>query len=479
MGLIQSVAGNNGASGNYGITIGATKAGSLLVMIEADYASAPSAPTIPTDTNGDTFLLAGTFLATGRLTVYYLPNCTAGNVLVTVKPASGASSAVVMEFDSIALANPLDAICGSLVAVTSQTTFTSQTLSSTQDVLAIGAVYNRAGSNASYAASGNWLALTDSPNSADGDELFTEYIFNGKKGHFTAQGTNASRSQWGALVLFKMAAPYPAEKGIRPSMLLDFETSSDATVLTNAIMLASTKGGNGSWALAPSTPSALTIATLAQQRLLAHVTLDGTRLPLDAGTRGVAFDPTQNTAMTATCTLQINSLKMSAGFFVKSPNATDLAAQFFSVFNINGAGGSDYAVAQFTAGVLLLECVSGDSAGITVQASKWYWVTLQYVQGGTHSLALYDADTLAQVGSLQQKAATGSFAPVGFAFGQTHNTTAGTGPYYFDNIIVDYVDAIFPLLPTERIVGMPFSGSGLGSRNIGVSGGLSRSEWLS
>lgn len=80
---------------------------------------------------------------------------------------------------------------------------------------------------------------------------------------------------------------------------------------------------------------------------------------------------------------------------------------------------------------------------ITLANATWYWVTLQYVQNGTSSLAVYDTAG-AQVGSTVTGTAPNYIAN-SVRFG-TYAVASST-PTYFDEIYIDYADATFPLGP--------------------------------
>src|SRR5437899_3923296 len=59
-----------GASGAYSGTVTSTGAGHLLTVVEFDYAANPSAPSLVTDTNGDTWTQACTFNNPGLVTFF-------------------------------------------------------------------------------------------------------------------------------------------------------------------------------------------------------------------------------------------------------------------------------------------------------------------------------------------------------------------------------------------------------------------------
>jgi hypothetical protein len=133
------------------------------------------------------------------------------------------------------------------------------------------------------------------------------------------------------------------------------------------------------------------------------------------------------------------------GFFFK---ITVSDTNYYSVFNINGRSGLDYAVLNIQDGAMRLEVGSQiNSAPINISPNTWYWVTMQYNAGGTHHLQVYDTTNWTLLGDISN-GATGNDSPGGISMGRTGSETGYPSAYwYYDNIIVDYLTAKFPIVP--------------------------------
>ena len=90
---------------------------------------------------------------------------------------------------------------------------------------------------------------------------------------------------------------------------------------------------------------------------------------------------------------------------------------------------------------------------VPVTVGKVYWVNMQFDgTAGVVNGAVFDPDNgFAQVGSTMQAESAGAEVVTGIAFGQTSahgNHSNATSQSYFDNILIDYTNAAFPLLPS-------------------------------
>jgi hypothetical protein len=232
--------------------------------------------------------------------------------------------------------------------------------------------------------------------------------------------------------------------GPPPSAYIDFESSTDGTTIDTGILAASTHCGNGIWSLTPSPITGMTISTDAQKELPSPVTTCGTQYGDAAGTRGLRYDVSQ-TSRYAAYNWSTTSSSASVGFFYK---ITVSDTNYYSVFNINGRSGLDYAVLNVHDGAMRLEVGSQiSSAPITISPDTWYWVTMQYNAGGTHHLQVYDTTSWALLGDISN-GATGNDSPDGISMGRTRMETGYPSAYwYYDNIVIDYLTAKFPIVP--------------------------------
>jgi len=230
--------------------------------------------------------------------------------------------------------------------------------------------------------------------------------------------------------------------GPPPSAYIDFESSTDGSIVTTDILAAGTHCGNGLWSLTPATLTGLTISTDAQQFLPSPVTSCGTQYSDAGSTRGLRYDISQTNQYAAYSWLT-PSMSASAGFFFK---ITVSDQNFYSVFGITASAG-DYAVLHIQGGMMALETLSGVSDPIPISPNVWYWVTIQYNAGGTHYMKVYDPTTWLLLGSVS-RGATGNYAPDGIAIGRPGGETGyPSGYWYYDNIVIDYLTAKFPIVP--------------------------------
>ena len=234
----------------------------------------------------------------------------------------------------------------------------------------------------------------------------------------------------------------PLGGGPPPSMYIDFESSADGTTITPDILAAGTHCGNGVWSLSTTPITGMTISTSAQQHLPSPVTTCGVQYTDATGTRGLQYDMSQ-TERNATYTWSTTASSASAGFFyqtmISDPN-------YYTVFNIDGGGG-DYAALNVHDGAMYLETNAGLSDPTPISPNVWYWVTIQYNAGGTHNMQVYDSATFTLLGSVSAPA-TGNYPATDIKIGRNGSEPGfPSASWYYDNVIVDYLTAKFPILP--------------------------------
>jgi uncharacterized protein YjdB len=187
----------------------------------------------------------------------------------------------------------------------------------------------------------------------------------------------------------------------------------------------------------------MTISTNAQKQLPSPVTTCGAQYTDAPGTRGLQYDMSQ-TGRYAAYKWSTTSSSASVGFFYK---ITVSDQNYYSVFAITASGG-DYTVPHIQGGSMYLETVTGVSNPIPMSPNVWYWITMQYNAGGTHYMQLYDTTSWTLLGSVT-RAASGNYKPNGIEIGRAGSEPGYPAAYwYYDNIIVDYVRATFPILPS-------------------------------
>ena len=229
--------------------------------------------------------------------------------------------------------------------------------------------------------------------------------------------------------------------GPPPSAYIDFESSTDGTTIDTGILAASTHCGNGIWSLSTDPIIGMTISTEGQEQLHSPVTTCGTQYSDAAGTRGLQYDMSQ-TARRVSYMWSTTSSSASVGFFF---NITVSDTNYYTVFNI--AGGLDYAALNIHNGAMALETKSGNSNPIPMSPNVWYWITIQYNAGGTHQMQVYDTTNWMLLGS-GSGAAYGNYPPTGIEIGRNGSEPGFPSAYwYYDNIVIDYLTAKFPILP--------------------------------
>ena len=227
-------------------------------------------------------------------------------------------------------------------------------------------------------------------------------------------------------------------------MHIDFESGLDGAPLTTAMLTAATHCGNGSW-VAP-TQHGLAIATNGEQPLHTPVNVCGSQYADATGTRGLRWDMTQLGDTYAQYFYTTTSTSVSAGFFFM---VTDLSQiyNWYSIFDIDGGDGLDYATLHIHGGAMYLETNAGITNAIPVNANTWYWVTLQYNAGGTHHMQVYETTNWTLYGS-SSGPSTGTDLPNQIRIGRTGSESGLPKAYwYYDNVILDYGKAQFPILP--------------------------------
>jgi hypothetical protein len=237
----------------------------------------------------------------------------------------------------------------------------------------------------------------------------------------------------------------------------DMEAGNDGDLLTPAIMNASSHGAGSTWSI----NGRMWVSTRHPANLPGPVTVGGATYNGTGGTRSWMFHD-NNELNYVKCTLPGSYSKITVGCYY----ATGVTIPWVQFDSINFLE-----VTRETWGVLQVEtedpggpylrCHSASAGSKTtyspthvkVEPGKLYWVNLHFDgDAGTVSGAVFNpAAGFAQVGKTMVARSTVAAKVYGsIRFGQTSahgNHPDATTQSYFDNIIVDYTDAKFPLLP--------------------------------
>jgi hypothetical protein len=240
----------------------------------------------------------------------------------------------------------------------------------------------------------------------------------------------------------------------------DMESGHDGDLLTPAIMNASSHGGGSTWTI----QGRMWVSTRNSTSLPGPVNVDGVTYPGTGGSRSWMFND-NNQLNFCKCSLPGRYSKITVACYYAT-GVTIPWVQFDSINFIE--------VTQRSFGVLQVEtedrggpylrCHSASAGGkttyspqhIKVAVGKPYWVNLHFDgDAGTVSGAVFDpANDFAQVGpTMVSQSTVGAQVYGSIRFGQTSahgNHPDATSQSYFDNVIVDFTNAAFPLLPISR-----------------------------
>ncbi len=439
-------------SGNYNCTIASSGAGNLITVVEFNYGTDPGVPSVPTDTNGDTFVQACTLNdGLGRSTLSYLANSTAGNTTVTVRPSSGASSAVVDEWSGVATSSPFIGCTGAQIYNDSLGYFFGAPVYGDQNVLALGWSYDRQASNRTYASDDNWATGLMVPQSSDGDEGFRQYIVNGLAGQFAARGTiNTASSTNTSTGLFKSAVA-GTSADIKPSVYVDFESGSNGSAINAAAINADSNGSGVRWT---GGGSGWTFASAGQKTLHTPVAVNGLQYTDVSGAMGAKYDMSVSPGSSFQYLFPINTTSASLGVYFLIHDPVDNDSSYYSEFGISGGGGGDYVTLQLhglgttpATVEVVLEAHAGDSGTtLAISTDTWYWGTVQYNATGSHYIKIYETATWTLVGTLSAAAEGGIAADKALIGGPPE---AGNNATYIlmDNLVIDHVNGTFPIGP--------------------------------
>ncbi len=235
------------------------------------------------------------------------------------------------------------------------------------------------------------------------------------------------------------------------------ESGKDGDLLTPAIMNASSHGGRSKW----SVNGRMWVATRNPTNLPGSVTIEGVTYSGIGGARSWMFND-NNQLNYVKCTVPGSYSKITVACYYAT-GVTIPWVQFDSINFIE--------VTERTWGVLQVEtedkggpylrCHSASAGSKTtyspthvkVVVGKPYWVNLHFDgNAGTVSGAVFDpARGFAQVGTtMVAKSTAGAKVYGSIRFGQTSahgNHPDAKSQSYFDNIVVDYSNAVFPLMP--------------------------------
>jgi hypothetical protein len=248
---------------------------------------------------------------------------------------------------------------------------------------------------------------------------------------------------------------------------LHCNTSSPGTVLTITILGACDQSGNlANWKLNPNPPTGFTIAA-SQGSMGGSITVGGTTYPVGTATQSMALDNSNNFTYVTSYNIPANTTKAVANGFITFGD-NDLGT--------NGGNDSDLIIfTDYISSAEVLQLVNGNgcycvrveaggkgtggtrhSPNINVTPGYRYSFSIMFDEvNGVGSLAIFDPNTnFAQVGttvSVDMNVTTGPTGNnpglAGFRFGNGEVATSPGTTTYFEDLMLDWTNHIFPNFP--------------------------------
>ncbi|PYR31829.1 MAG: hypothetical protein DMF90_24850 [Acidobacteria bacterium] len=225
------------------------------------------------------------------------------------------------------------------------------------------------------------------------------------------------------------------------------------TVVTSDVMSNGTIGVHDGWTV---DPNAFTVGAHQIDRAGA-VTVDGVVYPTSHPSKSLALDHASNFSLVHVFIPPGHRAVTVAGYITFGvPQVDSSVSQLFDYVGILGEVTGGFAVLQLNNGAdgvyaLNLEASEGGthhSANIVITPGATYWCVLKAdFVGGTAYLNVYDATQRTLVGAVTTAMTTGEDA-IMISMGNGEIGTASGATSYFENMVIDYTQGVFPLGPT-------------------------------
>jgi hypothetical protein len=234
----------------------------------------------------------------------------------------------------------------------------------------------------------------------------------------------------------------PKYPGFAYDMWIDFEQDKLGSLVTARELAHSTHGASGSWDTSHAR-SHLTSAAAGEDP--AHA------ITGDTGTRGLAYDLGLGGEGWVQWALPAAKHSLSFGLWYRTYRAPpwDEGPHFITLYN-NSYGPmerfSDERSGFTNARQVRISPLDDSITGIA--DNTWYWFTMRWVQGSTGNAQVYDSN-LKLIGAATFHDSIN--VPLqGILIGNSASANSRPGQtIYFDDLIVDYTSAAFPLLPKK------------------------------
>ena len=223
-------------------------------------------------------------------------------------------------------------------------------------------------------------------------------------------------------------------------MWVDFEQCTIGAVMNATELAESTHGAAGTWDVSNNAAGLLTTQSAGEDQ--------GHAATGDTGNRGMAYDVSTGTEDYIEWNLPAAQSSLSFGLWYKTgvPGTYTEGPHFVTLYNFGYGTMERLSDERSSADNTRQIRVSPLDVAVPVSDNTWYWVTVKFVLGGTGSFSVYDT-SLSLVGSVNYTDYT--FSPTqAILLGNTSGVSGQSGEVtYYDDLIVDYTHANFPLLP--------------------------------
>jgi hypothetical protein len=286
------------------------------------------------------------------------------------------------------------------------------------------------GSTQNITASSTWSSSNSAAATINGSGLVTSVA----AGNTTIAAGSGSINASTNLSVVSGTFPY-----IPYDMYIDFEHDTVGAAMNATELAASSHGAAGAWSvLDPS--NLLTTQSAAQE--------PSNALTGDTGNRGMAYSLANGGAGNIQWSLPASQSTFSFGLWYKTgqPGPWVEGPHLVTLYNW-GAGNLLRLSDERSSGNNARQIrVSPLDNAVTVTDNTWYWLTMKWTQHGAGTFNVYDT-SFNLVGSVNFTDTFNSPAQA-ILLGNTSPTPGQPGiTTYYDDFIIDYTDANFPLLP--------------------------------
>lgn len=229
------------------------------------------------------------------------------------------------------------------------------------------------------------------------------------------------------------------------SITVDLWQTFEFDTLNTTNLAANDNCADGTWAIDDAV-SKLSTSTSGER-----ATIEAINATADSGTRGLKYvnDSVYDPAHLLYDWASAKS-NLSLGFWFKAPTA------FLGVYDEhdlcvvrNSYGERGPWIKCCDANAVTIKLFTPEqnySAGISISVNTWYWITLKVVKNDKSYLRVYDTSS-AQVGSEVNRTMSNRDS-YGLEFGSVIGGARDNGgTFYYDDLIIDWTDATFPLGP--------------------------------